>query len=155
MAPKVPWWTHNSATIIRLVRQCIRADDVTNSALLEPGQFSERLWSPIWHSFLQKQAGVPNLFLLTLDLYPLWDPLWLTVSESWMTQTDGSAADMTIRCWSDVHSIDPWPDFRWTTTLVRSSSGWCRTRRLGFEAEILRPDSRSRMRPNLLRFYRK
>ena len=61
VAPKVPY---NSATIFRLVRQCWW---LQNCEFLEPGQFSERKWSPIWYSFLLKEAGVPNLTLLSLD----------------------------------------------------------------------------------------
>ena len=45
-----------------------------NSALLDPGRFSEHLWSPSWCSYLLKRAGVTNLIQLTLmvlDLRPL------------------------------------------------------------------------------------
>ena len=38
-----------------------------NFALLEPGQFSEHLWSPSQYSYLLERAGVPNLIQLTLD----------------------------------------------------------------------------------------
>ena len=41
------WWHHNSAT-------------------LDPGQFSEGLWSTSCYSYLLKKAGVPNLIQLTL-----------------------------------------------------------------------------------------
>ena len=36
------------------------------SVFLEPGQFSEHLWSPSWHSYLLLKAGVPNLIILPL-----------------------------------------------------------------------------------------
>ena len=43
-----------------------------NSAFLETGQISERLWSPSWCSYSLQRAGVPNLNILTLVLSHSW-----------------------------------------------------------------------------------
>ena len=53
-----------------LAKQCIRKM-TSQPRFLEPGQLSERLWSPSWHSKLLPQAGVPNLIQINLNRFLL------------------------------------------------------------------------------------
>ncbi len=74
---------------------------------------------------------------------------YLTKSASYVMQMDGSFEVMTMLWRSEVHSMEGSPDFWWTTTRVRSSRGWCKTRRRGLARESDRPDSRSSIKPKL------
>ena len=62
---RLPWWHHNSATIFRTVRQCMGLM-MSQLRIFEPGQFSERLWSPKLILLLTDEGWSAQPYFFTL-----------------------------------------------------------------------------------------